>query len=104
MNPFAPQGHRGLRISRGAFNEPCEIAQCITPIKEYLADLLAQADRQMNRQLDVRLKPKGVPVEQWRILKAPSDKGGCSMGDLADAVQLNHPTLTKIFDRMISSA
>lgn len=74
------------------------------PITEYLAYLLAQADRQVNRQLDARLKASGVPVEQWRILKVLSDKNGSSMGDLANAVLMNHPTLTKIIDRMVSNA
>jgi DNA-binding MarR family transcriptional regulator len=75
-----------------------------TPITEYLAYLLAQADRQVNRQLDARLKGSGVPVEQWRILKVLSHKNGSSMGELADAVLMNHPTLTKIIDRMVSHA
>jgi MarR family transcriptional regulator, organic hydroperoxide resistance regulator len=74
------------------------------PITEYLAYLLAQADRQVNRQLDARLKASGVPVEQWRVLKVLSDKNGSSMGDLAEAVLMNHPTLTKIIDRMVSNA
>jgi MarR family transcriptional regulator, organic hydroperoxide resistance regulator len=74
------------------------------PITEYLAYLLAQADRQVNRQLEARLKASGVAVEQWRILKVLSHKNGSSMGDLADAVLMNHPTLTKIMDRMVSSA
>jgi DNA-binding MarR family transcriptional regulator len=43
-----------------------------------------------------------VPVEQWRILKVLSDGEGHSMGELADAVLLNHPTLTKMIDRMVS--
>lgn len=74
------------------------------PITEYLVYLLAQADRQMHRQLDARLRAAGVPVEQWRVLKVLSDANGCSMGDLADAVLMNHPTLTKIIDRMVSTA
>lgn len=74
------------------------------PITEYLAYLLAQADRQVHRQLDARLKAAGVPVEQWRVLKVLSDANGSSMGDLADAVLMNHPTLTKIIDRMVSNA
>jgi len=74
------------------------------PITEYLAYLLAQADRQVNRQLDVRLRAAGVPLEQWRVLKVLSHRNGSSMGDLADAVLMNHPTLTKIIDRMVSSA
>ena len=74
------------------------------PITEHLAFLLAQANREINRQLDTRLRKEGVPVEQWRILKVLSDGKGHSMGDLAEAVLLNHPTLTKMIDRMVSDA
>jgi DNA-binding MarR family transcriptional regulator len=74
------------------------------PITEHLAYLLAQASREINRQLDARLRQEGVPVEQWRILKVLSDGKGHSMGELADAVLLNHPTLTKMIDRMASDA
>ncbi len=74
------------------------------PITEHLAYLLAQASREINRQLEARLRQEGVPVEQWRILKVLSDGNGHSMGDLAEAVLLNHPTLTKMIDRMVSDA
>src|SRR5580700_11203643 len=73
-----------------------------SPITEHLAYLLAQANREINRQLEERLAKEGVPVEQWRILKVLSDGNGRSMGELAEAVLLNHPTLTKIIDRMVS--
>jgi DNA-binding MarR family transcriptional regulator len=75
-----------------------------SPITEHLAYLLAQANREINRQLETRLSQEGVPVEQWRILKVLSDGNGHSMGELADAVLLNHPTLTKMIDRMVSDA
>ncbi len=75
-----------------------------SPITEHLAYLLAQANREINRQLETRLSREGVPVEQWRILKVLSDGNGHSMGELADAVLLNHPTLTKMIDRMVSDA
>jgi len=75
-----------------------------TPITEHLAYLLAQASREINRQLEVRLRREGVPVEQWRILKVLSDGSGHSMGDLAEAVLLNHPTLTKMIDRMVTDS
>jgi DNA-binding MarR family transcriptional regulator len=74
------------------------------PITEHLAYLLAQANREINRQLEARLRAEGVPVEQWRILKVLSDGKGHSMGELADAVLLNHPTLTKMIDRMVSDS
>ncbi len=75
-----------------------------SPITEHLAYLLAQANREINRQLETRLRKEGVPVEQWRILKILFDGNGYSMGELADAVLLNHPTLTKMIDRMVSDA
>ena len=78
------------------------MAKSNAPITEHLAYLLAQANREINRQLETRLAKEGVPVEQWRILKVLSDGNGHSMGELADAVLLNHPTLTKMIDRMVS--
>lgn len=74
------------------------------PITEYLTYLLAQADRQLHRQLEAEFRTEGIPVEQWRVLKVLADGNGRSMRELADAVLLNHPTLTKIIDRMVSSA
>ncbi|MGH6776825.1 MAG: MarR family winged helix-turn-helix transcriptional regulator [Bradyrhizobium sp.] len=74
------------------------------PITEHLAYLLAQANREISRQLDVRLRQEGVPVEQWRVLTILSSDKGLSMGELAEAVLLNHPTLTKMIDRMVSDA
>lgn len=74
------------------------------PITEHLAYLLAQANREINRQLEARLRKEGVPVEHWRILTILSDGNGHSMGELAEAVLLNHPTLTKMIDRMVSDS
>ncbi|MBS0222210.1 MAG: MarR family transcriptional regulator [Proteobacteria bacterium] len=74
------------------------------PITVHLAYLLAQANREINRQLETRLRAEGVPVEQWRILKVLSDGNGRSMGDLAEAALLNHPTLTKTIDRMVADS
>jgi MarR family transcriptional regulator, organic hydroperoxide resistance regulator len=74
------------------------------PLSEHLAYLLAQANRQIQKQLDDEFSNEGVPVEQWRILSLLSEKNGRSMSDLTQAALLNHPTLTKMIDRMISSA
>ena len=75
-----------------------------SPITGHLAYLLAQANREINRQLDARLRSEGVPVEQWRILKVLSDGNGRSMGELAEYALLNHPTLTKTIDRMVANS
>ena len=74
------------------------------PFNDYIAYLLAQANRQINGELDVEFRAEGVPVEQWRILSILAASNGRSMGELAQAALLNHPTLTKTIDRMISQA
>jgi MarR family transcriptional regulator, organic hydroperoxide resistance regulator len=74
------------------------------PITEHIAYLLAQANRQVHQQLDEKFRDEGVPVEQWRILKLLVEKNGRSMSDLTHAALLNHPTLTKMIDRMVSDA
>jgi DNA-binding MarR family transcriptional regulator len=58
----------------------------------------------VRRRLEAEFRAEGIPVEQWRILSVLADGNGRSMGELADAVLMNHPTLTKTIDRMISSA
>src|ERR1700674_4782876 len=74
------------------------------PISDYLAYLIAQADRQIHRRLDEEFRSEGIPVEQWRILKLLAEATGRSMGELAEAALLTHPTLTKTIDRMVSQA
>jgi DNA-binding MarR family transcriptional regulator len=56
------------------------------------------------RGLAESLGAEGVTVEQWRILRALSDGYGHSMGDLAAAVLMPHPTLTKAVDRLVEGA
>ena len=72
------------------------------PITNYLAYLLAQANRQMSAQMERALNEEGVQTEHWRILQVLSDEQGRSMGDLAAAVLMNHPALTKTLDRIVS--
>lgn len=70
------------------------------PLNAYLAHLLTQANRQVSRQLSA----SGVPVDQWRLLVALDENSGATMGELAEGLALNHPTLTKIVDRMVDEA
>lgn len=73
------------------------------PITNYLAYLLAQANRQVTAQLAEALNEEGVQIEHWRILEVLSDEQGRSMGELAELVLMNHPALTKTIDRMVSN-
>ena len=74
-----------------------------TTLRSHLAYLLAEAEQAVNRGLAESLSAEGVTVEQWRILRALSDGYGHSMGDLAAAVLMPHPTLTKAVDRLVES-
>ncbi|NUP01256.1 MAG: MarR family transcriptional regulator [Nonomuraea sp.] len=69
-----------------------------------LAYLLSRAERSVNRDLAATLTGEDVTVEQWRILRALADGRGHSMGELAEAVLMPHPTLTKAVDRLIDRA
>lgn len=72
-----------------------------TGLGSSLAYLLSRAERSVNRALAAAVTAEDVSVEQWRILRALADGRGHSMGDLAEAVLMPHPTLTKAIDRLI---
>ena len=71
-------------------------------LSEYLAYLLASANRRMHIGLAQSIAAEEVTEEQWRILQVLSDEQGRSMGDLAELVLMNHPALTKNIDRLVS--
>nr|BFE63892.1 MarR family transcriptional regulator [Dactylosporangium thailandense] len=73
-------------------------------LRSHLGYVLSEAERAVNRGLAAALSEKGVSVEQWRILQALSDGRGHSMGDLAEAALMPHPTLTKAVDRLVDGA
>ncbi|MEU6999318.1 MarR family winged helix-turn-helix transcriptional regulator [Nonomuraea sp. NPDC046570] len=75
-----------------------------TGLGSSLAYLLSRAERSVNRGLAASLAGEDVTVEQWRILRALADGRGHSMGELAAAVLMPHPTLTKAVDRLIDRA
>ena len=69
-----------------------------------LAYLLSRAERSVNRALSAALATEEVSVDQWRILQALADGRGHTMGDLAEAALMPHPTLTKAVDRLVERA
>ena len=74
------------------------------PIKEQLAYIVASVNRQLEDELQERLRPSGVPIEHLRILQALDREGACPMGELATFALVEPPTLTKIIDRMVSDS
>lgn len=69
-----------------------------------LIQLISGVNRRLEQAIEARLKPSGVAIEQYRVLKALDTLDGQPMGELAAQVFVDSPTLTKIIDRMIASA
>ncbi|MEM7438848.1 MAG: MarR family winged helix-turn-helix transcriptional regulator [Pseudomonadota bacterium] len=56
----------------------------------------------MSASLNTRLKQHGIQIEAWRILETLEAGQRLTMGQLAEIVLMNPPTLTKLVDRMVS--
>lgn len=74
----------------------------VNTIQDYLSYALAAAHRKVNTSLSSRLRKHGIQVEAWRILETLDSGQRLTMGQLADVVLMNPPTLTKLVDRMVS--
>jgi len=73
-----------------------------TRLNEQLAYIIAMVNKRLEDELEERLRPAGVPIEQLRILELLQNSDGRSMGDLAQRALIEPTTLTKIIDRMVS--
>lgn len=73
-------------------------------LKDQLGYIIASVNRQLEEELHERLRPAGVPIEQFRILEALSGGDAYPMGELAAHALVEPPTLTKIVDRMVTDA
>jgi DNA-binding MarR family transcriptional regulator len=69
-----------------------------------LQTLLSEASRKATADLERVLRPKGIPVEYWRVLEVLADENGRSMSALADALSMRLPTLSKLVDRLVADA
>jgi DNA-binding MarR family transcriptional regulator len=69
-----------------------------------LQTLLSEASRKATADLERVLRPKGIPVEYWRVLEVLADENGRPMSVLAEAVSMRLPTLSKLVDRMVADA
>lgn len=69
---------------------------------DQLAYMIASVNRQLESELEERLRPGGVPIEQFRILEALDANEKMAMGEIASVSLVEPATLTKIVDRMVS--
>jgi DNA-binding MarR family transcriptional regulator len=75
-------------------------------LKGHLAYLIAQVNSRLEEELQEQLRSEGVPIEQMRILSILSilASAPAPMLQLAEAVLVEGPTLTKIIDRMVAES
>jgi len=71
-------------------------------VQSYISYSLATAHRKVHTSLTRRLRDLGVQVEAWRVMEILENDSDLTMGDLAEVVLMNPPTLTKLVDRMVS--
>jgi MarR family transcriptional regulator, organic hydroperoxide resistance regulator len=71
-------------------------------MKSNLAYVIATVNKQLEDELQERLRPAGIPLEQLRILEALSAQDGRSMTELAALALIEPTTLTKVVDRMVA--
>jgi DNA-binding MarR family transcriptional regulator len=69
-----------------------------------LVEVLTLAQRRAVRGLVARLADDGCTLDQWRVLRALGDGEGHLMGELADALQIAQPTLTRVVESMVDAA
>ncbi|WP_165922119.1 MarR family winged helix-turn-helix transcriptional regulator [Pseudonocardia endophytica] len=66
--------------------------------------VLAQAERQVARQLEPVLAEDQLTVDRWRVLDLLADGEGHAMFAVATAIAVPGPSLTKIVDRLVDAA
>jgi DNA-binding MarR family transcriptional regulator len=69
-----------------------------------LVEQLTVAQRHAVAGLASALAEDGVTVDQWRVLRALADGEGHPMGELAAALLVPQPTLTRIVDALSDGA
>jgi predicted ArsR family transcriptional regulator len=70
----------------------------------HLGLLLERAGRVVGERLDRAIGRDGVTSDHWRVLRVLADAEGHTMGEIAERLQMNPPTLTKLVDRMVGKS
>jgi len=70
----------------------------------HLGLLLERAGRVVGDRLDRAFGHDGVTADHWRVLRILADGEGHTMGEIAEQLQMNPPTLTKLVDRMVGKS
>ena len=60
----------------------------------HLGLLLERAGRVVGERLDRAIGRDGITSDHWRVLRVLADEEGHTMGEIAERLQMNPPTLT----------
>lgn len=69
-----------------------------------LLEAITVAQRELARRVVTVLAPEGFTVDQWLILHTLAGGAGHSMGELADALMISNPTLTRCVDALVDQS
>jgi DNA-binding MarR family transcriptional regulator len=69
---------------------------------DHLAYLIASVNKQLEDELQERLREERMPIEQLRVLEVLAARDALPMGELATRALLEPTTLTKMIDRMVA--
>ncbi|MGZ5132338.1 MAG: MarR family winged helix-turn-helix transcriptional regulator [Caldimonas sp.] len=72
--------------------------------KPHLGLLLERAGRVVGDRLSRSIGQDGITSDHWRVLRHLADEAGHTMGEIAERLQMNPPTLTKLIDRMVGKS
>lgn len=64
---------------------------------------ITSVERRLAAAMAPDVERHGVSLEQWRVLDFLVSRDGRTMSDIADAVVVPAPTLTKLVDRLVAS-
>jgi DNA-binding MarR family transcriptional regulator len=70
----------------------------------HLALLLERASRVVADRLSASIGLEGITSEHWRVLRHLADGAGHTMGEIAERLEMNPPTLTKLIDKMVGKS
>ncbi|WP_020674199.1 MarR family winged helix-turn-helix transcriptional regulator [Amycolatopsis nigrescens] len=71
---------------------------------EPLTRALTRAVRAVTAKVEEVLKSDGLSLDQWLVIEALAEQRGLSMADLATRTMATGPTLTRVVDRLVSTA
>lgn len=71
-------------------------------VDDYLGYLLGQANHALFKDFEAVVRDAGLSSLEWRVLATLSDQPGLPVGQLAQEVLSQQPTVTKLVQRLVA--